>query len=128
MFLIRKLRGFGVRPDILERVYISLVESILVFNITVWYGHLTLVNKNKLNRIIHMAGKIVGRQQRPLDSLYNAAAQRKALSIIRDETHPLHSEFELLPSGRRYRVPLAKKKIYRGSFIPNAITIINKAQ
>lgn len=102
MFLIRKLRGFGVRPDILERVYISLVESILVFNITVWYGHLTLVNKNKLNRIIHMAGKIVGRQQRPLDSLYNTAAQRKALSIIRDETHPLHSEFELLPSGRRY--------------------------
>lgn len=128
MFLIRKLRGFGVRVDILERVYVSLVESIIIFNITVWYGHLTQANKNKLNRIINRAGKIVGRQQTSLDCLYNTAVQRKALAIIRDETHPLYSEFELLPSGRRYRVPLTKKKIYKGSFIPNAIHLINKAQ
>ena len=126
LFLMRKLKGFGVSPDILEKVYVSLVESILVFNICVWYGHLTLANRNKLNRIVKTAGKIAGCLQKSLDDLYRTAVQRKALSIINDETHPLHTEFELLPSGRRYRVPLARKKIYKSSFIPNAISVVNK--
>lgn len=57
--------------------------------------------------------KIVGCQHKSLDDLYITAGQRKALSIINDETQPLHSEFELHPSGWRYKVPLAKKKIYK---------------
>lgn len=45
--------------------------SCLVFNITVWYGHLRLANKNKLNRIIKVAGKMVGCKEKPLDDLYD---------------------------------------------------------
>jgi hypothetical protein len=42
--------------------------------------------------------------------------ERKTDSILLDPSHPLHGCFELLPSGRRYRVPLAK------SFTPKADT------
>ncbi|XDV35077.1 hypothetical protein PO909_005118, partial [Leuciscus waleckii] len=113
MFLIRKLKEFDVSQNILEKVYVSLIESILVFNISVWFGHLTLINKNKLGRIVKTAGKVIGRQQKSLDVLYSTALYRKALSIIGDKKHPLHIEFELLPSGRRHRVPLANKNIYK---------------
>lgn len=41
-------------------------------------------------------------------------------------SHPLHSESELLPSGRRYRLPMANRNIHKKSFIPGAVTIINE--
>jgi hypothetical protein len=47
--------------------------------------------------------------------------ERKINSILLDPSHPLHGCFELLPSGRRYRVPLDKKSLYTKSFIPKAI-------
>ncbi len=78
-------------------------ESVLTYNISVWYGHLTLLNKNRLSRVVKMGGKIRGRPQKPLYSLYRTAVDRKTTNILDDPTHPLHSEFELLPSGRRYR-------------------------
>ena len=70
--MIRKLRGFGessgalerawglgVNTLILERVKVSLMESVLVFNITVWFGFLAATNKNRLNRIVRNAGKVI---------------------------------------------------------------------
>lgn len=41
-------------------------------------------------------------------------------------SHPLHSESELLPSGGRYRLPMANGNIHKKSFIPGAVTIINE--
>ncbi|KAJ8396251.1 hypothetical protein AAFF_G00021180 [Aldrovandia affinis] len=37
MFLLRRLRSFDVRKDILTVVYKSLIESVLTFNITSWW-------------------------------------------------------------------------------------------
>ncbi len=65
------------------------------------------------------AGKTIACQQKQLCDLYSTALHRKALSIIKDETHPLHPEFELLPS----RIPPAiKKNIYKGSVTADAVT------
>ena len=68
---------------------------------------------------------MIGRPQKTLDDLHSTAVHRKT-HILDDDTHPLHSEFELLPLGRRYRVHMARKKIYKDSFIPNAISMVNK--
>ena len=45
LFLLRKLKHFGVSQGILEMVYTSLIESILTFNIVTWFGVLTVRNK-----------------------------------------------------------------------------------
>ncbi len=100
---------------------VRLIESILVFNISVWYGHLILTNKNKQAKIIRKTGKMVDHQQQSLHDLYRTAVHRKALSIIGDTKHSLHTECELLPSGRRYRAPLANKKQKDLQGIPSAI-------
>ena len=55
-------------------------------------------------------------QRKRLSGLQTQAVERKTNSILLDPSHPLHGCFELLPSGRRYRVPLAK------SFTPKADT------
>ena len=64
MFLIRKLKSFEVRVDILECVYKCLIESILMFNSVAWFGNLAVRDKSRLNEVVNVAGKVVGRKQK----------------------------------------------------------------
>lgn len=52
--------------------------------------------------------------------------QVRLLSDEESHLHPLYHSFRLLPPGRRYRAPLARKNIYVKSFIPPAIAALNK--
>ncbi len=110
LFLLRQLSGLGVSKHILELVYKSIVESVLTFHLLAWYKHLNCRLKNKLSRIVSSAHKIIGRPQNQLTQLYVERTKKKTRVILADGSHPLFSQFELLKSGRRYRVPLAKKK------------------
>lgn len=125
--LLRRLNSLGVSAQIIELVYITHIESVLTFHLSAWFDHLNCRLKKKLNRIVSMASKIVGKPQKPLSQIYIDRTRKKARKITVDSTHPLSSEFELLKSGRRLRVPLAKST-YKKSFIPNAISILNQTK
>ncbi len=73
-----------------------------------------------------MASKIIGERQTPLSDLFTVALKRKAFAIVRDSSHPLYSSFQLLPSGRRYKVPLVKRAKFKKTCIPAAIGILNR--
>jgi hypothetical protein len=126
LYLLRKLRSFNVSTHILGSVYRALVESIVAFNVVSWCGQASLTNKTKLGRTISTASKIVGSKQLSLADLYEVALFRKAKQVMRDPSHPLNSCFETMPSGRRLRAPLAKKNIYKKSFVPSAVTTLNR--
>ena len=125
IYRVTKLRNFNVQEKILETVYRSLIESILAFNIIAWYGNLTVKDRARLSRVINLAGKVIGIKQNSLSDIYYQSVRRKACKITQDPTHPLFESFTMLPSGRRLRVPLAKKNCYKHSFIPTAIQILN---
>ena len=125
LFLIRKLKSFDVSQKILKLIYTSLVESVLSFNIVTWHNYLNLRQKNKLNSIIRICNRIVGDNNMNVHELYMKALKRKAKHCTSDPKHPLYSKFELLPSRRRFRQPLAKKCIYKKSFVPSAIALLN---
>lgn len=71
------------------------MESILSFNMIMWYGNLNNKWRNKLQKIVNMASKTLGKPQKQLTSLYNEFIRNKAEKIINDPSHPLYSEFEL---------------------------------
>lgn len=48
----------------------NFVESILIFNMTLWYGSLSIVNRVKLSKIVNEASKIIGKTQKQLNDLY----------------------------------------------------------
>ena len=123
LFLVRKLRSFKVRKDILQSVYRSLIQSILVFNIVTWYGNLTVKNQARLARVISLVGKIIGSKQNQLSDLKHQSVKRKTIKILRDQTHPLNYASETLLSGRQLKVPLARKNSFKRSFIPSTITM-----
>ena len=44
--------------------------------------------------------------------MYEEVLRKKAVKIANDPSHPLKREFELLLSGRRYKVPRANRNIF----------------
>ena len=61
-------------------------------------------SKNVLNKVVNVCGKVVGDRQEQLSQLYERCVVRKARVIVDDNSH-VRAKHELLPSGRRFRVP-----------------------
>ncbi len=68
---------------------------------------------------------IVGVSLPSLQDIYSTRLTRKALSIAGDPTHPTHSFFSLLPSGRRLRSLQARTSRLKDSFIHQAVRKLN---
>ena len=110
---MRKLSSFDVSRELLQIVYRSLVGSVSTFNIVVWYGNLSVQGKAKLARIVGMAGKMLGAKQDSPSDLYLTAVERKTARILDDAKHLVFSQFLKLPSGRRYKMPIARQNVYK---------------
>ena len=72
-----------------------------------------------------MASKIIGRQQGQIHDIYVKRVWNKAKAILDHPDHPLYKEFQVLPSGRRFRMSKTKTRRARNSFIPVAIERLN---
>jgi len=126
LYFLRRLRVFGVGKNIMLIFYRATIESVLRYGITSWFGNLSVKSKTQLFNLVKTAGKIMGTRP-PLNpqELFDQATIRQAKNIISDTNHALFLEFELLTSGKRYRVPMCKYIRYKRSFIPLSIKLIN---
>lgn len=125
LFCLRKLARFQIDKSLMSLFYSAFIESVLSFSIICWYGNLGTREKNALDRIVKVASKIVGVQFTSLNHIFTRQALKKAVSIQSHSDHPLSSEYHLLPSGQRLRVPTATKNRYKNSFIPVSIRALN---
>ncbi len=105
--------------------YRGTIESILTSCITVWYGACNASCRKSLQRIVRAAEKIVGVSLPSLQDIYSTRLTRKALCIAGDPTHPSHSFFSLLPSGRRLRCLQARTNRLKDSFIHQVVRKLN---
>ena len=90
-------------------IHKNLIESITLFNVVTWHNYLNLRQKNKINGKNKICSRIVDENSSSISQLYNILLKRKAKQFKYDKKHPLHNMIERMPSGRRYRTPLAKK-------------------
>ncbi|XP_076866643.1 uncharacterized protein LOC143517742 [Brachyhypopomus gauderio] len=125
LYFLRKLRRAGAPTPIMNTFYSGAIESILTTCLTVWYGACTASCRRTLQRIVSAAEKIVGTSLPSLQDLYSSRLTRKALRLAGDPTHPLHSFFSLLPSGRRLRSLRARTTRLKDSFIHQAVRMLN---
>ena len=66
----------------------KVIENVLTFSITVWFGSASIHNKNMLEGIVKTASKITGSKLPSMDSIYTTRTLRKATTIISGSTHP----------------------------------------
>ena len=126
LYILRKLNSFDVKPTILVQVYKSLVLSVLNFGISVWYSGCGVKEKGKLQKIVNTASSIVNRKLDSLAHLHATAVERKAFAILTQQRHPLRPEFNLLPSGKRYREIKCRTNRHKSTFVPTATKALNR--
>ncbi len=125
LYFLRKLRRARAPTPIMCTFYRGTIESILTSCITVWYGACNASCRKSLQRIVRAAEKIIGVSLPSLQDIYSTRLTRKALSIAGDPTHPTHSFFSLLPSGRRLWSHQARTSRLKDSFIHQAVRKLN---
>ncbi|KAK3562682.1 hypothetical protein QTP86_005302 [Hemibagrus guttatus] len=112
-------------PPILTMFYRGTIESVLSSCITAWFGNCTVSDRKVLQQIVRTAEKIIGVSLPSITDMYTTRCIRKANSIVDYPTHPSHTLFSLLPSGKRYRSIRALTTRLCNSFFPQAIRLLN---
>ena len=102
MFYLHQLKKFRVNKTILTQFCRTVIESVLTFSITVWFGCARIHNKNMLEGILRQPQRSMAANLPQLKSVYTTRTLRKATTIISDCTHPANHFFESLPSGKRF--------------------------
>ena len=54
-FPLRRLKRFGMGPQMLKKLYNCTIESILTGCITAWYGNCSASDRKALQRVVHQA-------------------------------------------------------------------------
>ena len=120
LYLLRKLRPFHVETKPLLLLYMSSIESMLTYCIICFFPAMSVSSKNTLLCICKTASKITGLPTQPVCQTTERAMIKKAHAFANDRAHPLNTEFDLLPSQRRYRCPKCRKeqvqKHFRSSY------------
>ncbi len=118
VYFLRQLRKFNLPQELLKQFYSAIIEYVLCTSITDWYNSTTKSDLRRLRRVVRTAERIIGTT---LQELYSSRVSKRAVKITLDPSHPAHSLFELLPSGRRYRALSTRTTRHRNSFFPQAI-------
>lgn len=124
LYFLRKLRSFHVDRTIMNLFYVTVIESILTFDCVVWYNSAKQRDILKLKRVTKHAGRIIEKMI-DLDRICEEKVEKKAISLINDENHPMNRYYEKLQSGRRWRSEGARTNRYSNSFIPYSIRTLN---
>ena len=129
LYCLRKLNSFNVNSNILQIFYTSIISSVLTFGSSVWGRNINQYDRDRLDRIIKKAGRIIGKPQICLGDMTDKKVYSKLTAIFHDKSHPLWTELNDLVIDRsgRLRMPKVKTKRYRNSFIPNAVKIFNNS-
>ncbi|KAI5086598.1 gastrula zinc finger protein XlCGF28.1-like [Silurus meridionalis] len=125
LYFLRRLRKTHLPPPILTMFYRGTIESILSSCITAWFGNCTVSDRKSLQRIVKTAEKIIGISLPSIMDIYPTRCIRKAHSIVDDHTHPSHTLFTLLPSGKQFRSIRAATTRLCNSFFTQAIRLLN---
>ena len=108
------------------KFYRAVIESVLTKSFTVWYGHTTVDDRKRLNKVVRTATWIVGCELPALEELYRDRVMKKANSIKDDEFHPAHHLIEYLPSEKRYRSLKSRTNRTLYSFYNTAVRTLNE--
>ncbi|XP_025760203.1 ribonuclease inhibitor-like [Oreochromis niloticus] len=88
---------------------------------TPWFGNSCVKDQKALQRVIRTAERCCRIALPPLQQTYARRCRTRAAQILKDPSHPGNKLFQLLRSGRRFRIIRARTERLKRSFYPQAI-------
>ena len=128
LYCIRSMKKVNVSSDIIAMFYNATVPSVLLYASVAFFGLTSAALKKEMARPYKICKKIIGQVSLINDN--DTLAQRHMLGmtqrLINDPTHVLYSEYEKLPSGRRWRVLRARTTRFKNTFVPMSVVKLNE--
>ena len=125
VYFVRQLCKMKIDRSILNLFYMSIVQSVLTFAISCWYGNCNGESKGKIGKIVKSCKRLGVTNTQPVLELYKKVIKQRSEIIRTDCSHPLYYSYQLLPSNRRLRAAKCRTARYSRSFIPSSIRILN---
>ena len=106
--------------------YNATKAPILSYASSVFYYMLSVNLKRRLDTPRRRCAKLVSNNElnNTLD-LCHSKTLSMAKKIKEDPTHPLNEQFQMLPHGRRLRMPKIRTDRFKFSFVPTSIRLLN---
>ncbi|KAK3559200.1 hypothetical protein QTP86_005204 [Hemibagrus guttatus] len=102
LYFLRSLRKAHLLPPILTVFYRGTTESVLSSCINACFGNRIVSDCKSLQQMERTAEKIIGVSLPSVTDIHTTSCICKANSIVNEPTHPSHTFYTLLPSGKRY--------------------------
>ncbi|KAI3359132.1 hypothetical protein L3Q82_002598 [Scortum barcoo] len=99
LFLLRRLRSFGVQGLSSGPSYDSVVASAIFYGIVCWASSITDRDRRRMDRLVRRASSVLGC---PLDSVEvvgNGRMMAKLSSLLNNTSHPLQDSLTALGSS-----------------------------
>jgi hypothetical protein len=129
LYCLRTMKKLNVDSAIMIMFYNATIASVLMYAGAAFYGFITKQMCKILNKPTKVCKRLLPSDSHSQidsnDSLYAEQLKQLSTKIVNDIRHPLHDNFVLLKSGRRYRVPRLRTNRFRNSFVPRAINAMN---
>jgi len=128
LYHLRCLRKLSVDSTLMCLCYNSLISSVLLYAVSVWYGSCGVQLRKDIAKTRKRAARIIGCSGNHLtdpDSTHRNRCVTLAKKIINDELHPLHQYYRLLPHGRRYAALRCRTARFKDTFLPTSIRFMN---
>ena len=120
------MNNIHVDRTILVLFYQSLIQSILTYNVICFYGNGTQKNRTRLDRVRRAAQRVIGHELTDINCLFEQRLMSKTNKIMKDQSHPLNTQYSFNPSGIRLNVPRTNRARFRQSFVPHSIHMFNQ--
>ena len=128
LYLLRKLRYFGVQGPLLTSFYDSVVASAICYRVVFWSSSVWAADRKRLDKLIKKASSILGSPLDPVQVVGESRMMDKLSSLLVQKFHPLQDTFTALGSSFSDRLihPKCVKERYRRSFLPAAVRLYNQ--
>ncbi len=113
-------------PDVWLVSHTSNTSYIISWKESFWTSYLSHITL-ALQRVINTAKNIIGTYLPSISDISEVRCLRRAQRILKDNTHPSHSPFTMLPSGKRYRTIRCHITRLQSNFFPQAVELLNSS-
>jgi hypothetical protein len=123
-YLISRIRCYHPNPKLLATLYYSLIESVLMYALPVWWSSCCKKEKAALNRVTRYFERMI---QSPLTDWPDSASKRTkklALNIMSNPDHALAALYNLQHRGHLRSVSCRTNRLLN-TFIPASIRLFN---
>jgi hypothetical protein len=125
LYFLRKLKYLEVDNKILTMFHTAVIQSVLTFCVTSWFGNLKQKDKKVVERIQRNAVKLGCINLQTVEAIYDDVMRKKTEDIMTNEGHPLSDCYQWLPSGLRLRPVNCRTNRLLMSFVPASIRRFN---